>query len=129
MDSDWAGCADARWSSSGGLVQLGRLYVKYSFSTQAIIASSSGEAEYASLVKGAGILLVSRSMLVDIRLNSVPLELQSDSAAAIGVAARTGPGRSRHLQLHLWWMQEYVRSNTVCVIRSIGISECIRSPH
>ena len=52
-DSDWAGCRKTVKSTSGGVVLLGNHAVKSWSSTQAVIALSSGEAEYYGLVKGA----------------------------------------------------------------------------
>ena len=86
--------------------------IKHWSSTQATIALSSGEAEYASLVKGAGQLIGARSLMHDFGVFNVPLELHCDSAAAIGIASRSGLGKLRHLEVHLLWVQEHVRNGT-----------------
>ena len=112
VDSDWAGCLDTRRSTSGGLIQLGSHAIKQWSTTQATIALSSGEAEYASLVKGAGLLMGTKSLMQDMGVPDVQLELHCDSAAAIGIASRTGLGKLRHLQVHLLWVQEHVRRKT-----------------
>ena len=51
-DTDYAGCIETRKSSTGTIVTFGRHVLKASSATQAIIALSSGEAEYYGLVKG-----------------------------------------------------------------------------
>ena len=74
------------------------------------MALSSGEAEYASLVKAGSNLLGVRSMMSDLGIEDVPLHLHSDSAAAIGIASRTGLGKLRHLEVHLLWIQQHIRN-------------------
>ena len=54
-DTDFAGCAKTRKSTSGGVAMFGNHMVKSWCSTQAIVALSSGEAEYYGIVKGASI--------------------------------------------------------------------------
>ena len=54
-DSDHAGCHRTRKSTSGGVIMLGQHMIKSWSSTQSVIALSSGEAEYYSMVKGGSI--------------------------------------------------------------------------
>ena len=119
-DSDWAGCLDTRRSTSGGLVRLGKHEIKHWSTTQATIALSSAEAEYASLVKAASQLLGVRALLRDLGVEDAALELHCDSAAAIGIANRTGLGKLRHLQVHLLWVQEHVRNKTFTLSKVLG---------
>ena len=65
-DSDWAGYKFCRKSTSGGLVQLGMHCIRSWFSTQTVIALSSGEAEFYSIVKGASQSIGIQSMLGDL---------------------------------------------------------------
>ena len=46
VDSDWAGCRKSRKSTSGGIIYFGGVAVRGWSSNQAVIALSSGEAEY-----------------------------------------------------------------------------------
>eukprot|EP00974_Lingulodinium_polyedra_P082078 7946493-Lingulodinium_polyedra.AAC.1 len=48
-DSDWAGCARTRKSTSGGVVMRGRHLIKHWSGTQSTAALSSAEAELISL--------------------------------------------------------------------------------
>ena len=53
-DTDWAGCPKTRKSTSGGCVMLGCHAIKHWSSTQSSVALSSGEAEFAGVIRGAG---------------------------------------------------------------------------
>ena len=87
--------------------------VKTWSATQATVALSSGEAEYAADVKAASILLGFKSLLADLGIEPARSELYTDSSAALGVANRTGLGKLRHLAVHLLWLQEKVRSSEI----------------
>ena len=62
--------------------------------TQSVIATSSGEAEYYALVKMGSQLLGTRSMLADLGI-TIKLRIRTDASAAQGIAARRGLGTSR----------------------------------
>ena len=53
-DTDWAGCPKTRKNTSGGCVMLGRHAIKHWSSTQTSVALSSGEAEFAGVIRGSG---------------------------------------------------------------------------
>ena len=107
VDSDWAGCRRSRTSTSGGCIRLGNHVLRCWSSTQAVIALSSGEAEYYAMLKGASLGLGVRSMAGDI---GIPLgvKLVTDSSAAKGIAKRRGLGKVRHLDVCHLWLQEKV---------------------
>ena len=50
-DSDYAGCLRTRKSTSGGVIMIGNHWLKGWSTTQNVVALSSGEAEYYSMVK------------------------------------------------------------------------------
>ena len=52
-DSDWAGCAKTRRSTSSSYVMLGGHLFAESATTQNVVATSSGEAEFYALTKSA----------------------------------------------------------------------------
>ena len=112
VDTDWAGCSRTRKSTSGGCVMMGRHPVKTWSSTQATVALSSGEAEFTGVLKGSGIGLGYQSLLADCGM-TLPLRVWTDSSAAIGVCSRQGLGKLRHIDTHLLWIQQAVRSKRV----------------
>ena len=66
------------------MIQFGQHIIKSYSSTQALITSSSGEAEFYGLVKAGSISMVLKSMLSDFGL-TYGLELHIDASAAKGI--------------------------------------------
>ena len=111
-DTDWAGCPKTRKSTSGGCVMLGRHTCKHWSSTQQSISLSSGEAEFAGVIRGAGHGLGFQALLKDLSIE-IPLRVWTDSSAAIGICSRQGLGKLRHLDTHTLWIQQAVRTKRV----------------
>lgn len=65
-DSDWAGCRKSRRSTGGGMLVVGGGVVKSWTSTQARIATSSGEAEYYASTRAAAEGLGLQSLVADL---------------------------------------------------------------
>ena len=59
-------------------------------------------------------------MMRDLGVEEIPLQLHTDSAAAIGIASRTGLGKLRHLQVHLLWVQQHVRNKVFELLKVPG---------
>ena len=111
-DTDWAGCPLTRKSTSGGCVMMGKHAVKHWSSTQTSISLSSGEAEFAGVIRGAGQGLGYQALLKDVGVE-LPLRVWTDSSAALGICSRQGLGKLRHLDTHTLWIQQAVRSKRV----------------
>ena len=86
---------------------LGGHTVKHWSSTRASIALSSGEAEFAGVIRGAGQGLGYQALLADLGVQ-LPLRVWTDSSAAIGICSRQGLGKLRHLDTHTLWVQQAV---------------------
>ena len=114
VDSDFAGCKRTRKSTNGGALVHGSHCLKTWSSNQAVIALSSGEAEFYAMVKGASELLGMLSLAQDLR---VPLKghLHSDSSAAIGISSRRGLGKVKHMHTQYLWIQERIRAGDFSV--------------
>jgi len=119
VDSDYAGCKQTRRSTSGGVVRLGGHTIKTWSSTQAIVSLSSGEAEYYAMLKGGCVGLGVRSLAEDIGMQ-LDVRLQTDSAAAKGVANRMGLGKTRHIAVCFLWLQEQVRHGEILIEKIDG---------
>jgi hypothetical protein len=119
VDSDWAGCRKTRKSTSGGVLMLGTTAVRGWSTNQAVIALSSGEAEYYAALRGAISALGYQSMLRDIGMETT-VTLYSDSSAARGIIHRTGLGKLRHLETGYLWLQAAVAKKRLLVRKVNG---------
>ena len=79
--------------------------MKHWSSTQGTIATSSGEAEYYALVKGAAEGLAIQALGKDLGIE-MTLKLWVDSTAADSIVSRIGLGRVRHMEVKYLWAQE-----------------------
>ena len=104
-DSDWAADKVDRTSVSCVCISHGSHLIKFTVSTQGIIALSSGEAEFIASVKVSSTSLGTRSLAADLGLTVTP-RLRMDSTAALGIYGRRGIGNIRHLHTPLLWVQE-----------------------
>ena len=121
VDTDFAGCARTRKSTSGGALMLGSHLVKHWSTTQKTVTLSSGEAELGGVVKGVGEGLGLQALLTD--LGYTPeLEVHADSAAAIGICRRSGIGKVRHLAVGQLWVQERLREQAFRLYKVAGDS-------
>ena len=118
-DTDWAGCPRTRKSTSGGVVMLGQHTMKHWSSTQTSTALSSGEAEFAGVIRGSGQGLGYQALLEDLGIKA-PLRVWTDSSAAIGICSRQGLGKMRHLDTHTLWIQQAVRSKRIDLRKVLG---------
>ena len=106
-DSDWAGDEVERKSTSGVYLFHGRHLLRSSSSTQSVIATSVGEAEFYAFVRGCSIGLGAIAMSKDLG-RSFKLVIRTDSSAAKGIATRRGVGKVRHLHTPCLWVQQRV---------------------
>ena len=108
VDSDWAGDLLGSKSTTGVIVRRGKHLLRHVSCLQTLVASSSGDAEYYALIRGACTSLGTRSHYQDWMID-VPIQIYSDSSAARSVARRRGiGGRLRHLQTRHLWLQSRV---------------------
>ena len=117
-DSDFAGCINTRKSTSGGAIIFGSHCIQSWSSTQSVIALSSGEAEYYSLVNTASQSIGIRNMLLDIGFE-IRINLHTDSSTAKSISLRRGVGTIRHIETNQLWLQDKVKSGDI-KIRKVG---------
>ena len=117
--TDFAGCARTRKSTSGGVVQFGNHFVKSSSSTQGLGAMSSGKADCYGIVKGASMGLGIKIVLsvLGVAVNAI---IRMDASATKGIANRKGLGKVRHIQLNQLWIQDRVVKGEIIVLKVKG---------
>ncbi len=120
VDADWAGCKTTSRSTSGGAIKHGWHCIKTWSSTQATIASSSGESELYSLTKGASQAIGLIALASDLGI-SLEAKLHTDASATLGIVQRQGLGKLRHINVQYLWLQERVRNGEMSVKKVAGI--------
>ena len=114
VDTDWAGCFKTRRSTSGGAIMKGTHLLKHWSTTQQTVALSSGEAELKGIEKGAaeglGLQSVGRDLSIELGV-----DIYTDSSAAMGMVARKGMGRVRHVEVSELWILDAVKSKMLTV--------------
>ena len=108
-DTDWGTNKETRCSVACGIVKWGEAPMLGFVRSQKIQALSSGEAEFYGQGSVAVELLLLRRVLAWLMF-PVALRLCTDSTAALGIAARSGVGKVKHLQLRSLWLQRFTQS-------------------
>ena len=103
-DSDWAGCRRTSQSTSGGVITIGKHYIKSWSRTQKCVTLSSAEAELVALAKVSAEIKGIQSVMADWGMK-VEGEIYCDSSAALAMTQRRGVGKLRHIDVAMTWMQ------------------------
>ena len=98
---------------------LGTHCIKTWSTNQQVVATSSGEAEYYGMVKGASNGLGVQGMLRDSGI-TLGITLCTDSSAAKGIASRRGLGKVRHIELAELWLQDQVARGKIKIEKIRG---------
>jgi len=104
-DANWAGDKQTRKSTSGGSIMLNDHWLKSWSKSQSTVALSSAESELYACVKASSEGLGMISMLRDFGVE-VQGSIMSDASAALGIIARNGLGKMRHLDTNFLWIQQ-----------------------
>ena len=87
--------------------------------TQTVVALSSGEAELYALTKGAAQTLGLTALAKDLGCEARGT-LHSDANAALGIVAREGLGKLRHVRVQYLWIQDRVRGGDLQTVKVCG---------
>ena len=98
---------------------IGSHAIKTWSSTQDIIATSSGEAEYYALVKCGSQALGLRAMMQDLGMD-FRIHLKTDASAAQGIGMRRGLGKVRHLEVGQLWLQDLIHRGDIGIEKIDG---------
>jgi hypothetical protein len=89
--------------------------VKAWSTTQQVIALSSGEAEYYSMVRGGSMGLGIKAMSEDMGVSLGGVVVKTDASAAKGIASRKGLGKVRHIDVSQLWLQDRVSKGEIVI--------------
>ena len=88
-------------------------------STQQTVALSSGEAELKGIVKGVAEGIGMHNIAKDLSIY-YDVHLYTDSSVAMGMVARKGMGKVRHIEVSELWIQDAVRNKVLTVNKAKG---------
>ena len=123
-DSDWAACIKTRRSTSGIVLKVGGNTLGTWSKTQATVALSSGEAEFVALHQGLLEGLAMRSLMKELFGRDFKIILHTDSTAARAMAMRSGPGKVKHIDLKMMFIQELIAKKLVEVRKINTLVNC-----
>ena len=122
VDSDCAGCAVTRRSTSGGLLKLGMHTLKTWSSTQAVAAMSSAEAELYAMTEGATPGMGMKTMLSEMGIVLDIVHLYTDSSANKSFLSQRGLRKMRHIEVKKLCLQAAVKEAKVKLHKIAGES-------
>ena len=121
-DSDWAGNAIDRKSTTGFCIFVGGNLISWRSKKQHVVARSSAEAEYRAMASAACELIWLKSLLLDMGFSSsLPMTLFCDNQAAMHIAANpVFHERTKHIEVDCHFIRQQVQLQTIktCYIRS-----------
>ena len=92
---------------------FGQHPIKHWSTSQAVIALSSGEAEYYGCVKAGSVAIGIKSMLKDMGVTKDRIRIKTDASVAKSLAARRGLGGIKHIEVNQLWLQEKVNNGQI----------------
>ena len=114
-DTDWAADKVSRKSTSGGVMQVGRLKLVYFAGQQPIVAQPSCVAEVYGFGCPCMESLLVRRLLQEIGFIVKVIRKHCDNSAARAVAIRLGVRRLRRIDVKCFFIQQVVRGKDVVV--------------
>ena len=117
VDADHAGCIRSRKSTTGTALQLGKCTIRTTCKSQAVIALSSGEAEYYGLVSGlCQALGEQQSTLQDWGIK-VSIVGYMDATTGLSIGSRHGLGKVKHIDTVFLWAQDKILSGKAKLLK------------
>ena len=119
-DASWAS-GRGRKSTTAALIFFRGVLLLSMSRTQGRLALSSAEAELEAMVTGTQEAEFVTTLMteIDVTKPKPMIVLHGDSNAALGIAARIGLGRLKHVELRLLWLQDEVRAGAVRMVKEV----------
>ena len=120
VDSDWAGCATTRKSTTGFVIKYMGATIHFGSRTRSTIALSSAEAELYATNTGATEALDIQSFLTEAlnKKKKVNIRIYTDSSSGKSIAARIGSSKkAKHIELKHLFVQQLVLNDIVRIVK------------
>ncbi|PRQ34018.1 putative RNA-directed DNA polymerase [Rosa chinensis] len=114
-DSDWAGNAIDRKSTTGYCTFIGGNLVTWKSKKQTVVAHSSAEAEYRAMASITCELIWLKTLLGDLGIVcTMPISLHCDNQAAMHIAANpVFHERTKHIEVNCHFVRDQVQSKLI----------------
>eukprot|EP00438_Fugacium_kawagutii_P000632 Skav224354 [mRNA] locus=scaffold2411:362652:363395:- [translate_table: standard] len=122
VDSDWAGCASTRKSTSGFIIQFCGATIHFGSRTQSVVALSSAEAEFYAIGAGCQEALFIRNFIKEaFGYHKLNIRIHTDSSAGKSMASRQGVSKkAKHIELKFMFIQNLVQAGVVSIHKIPG---------
>ena len=117
-DSDWAGSIDDMKSTSGYVFTLGSGAICWNAKKQEVVAQSTADAEYISMVAAANQAIWLNKVLADLgQIQNSSTELYCDNKSAIAIAQNpVQHGRTKHINVKFHSLREAEKNQLIKII-------------
>ncbi|OLP78092.1 Retrovirus-related Pol polyprotein from transposon TNT 1-94 [Symbiodinium microadriaticum] len=105
---------------TGWLIFLNDCVIAWKSGRQSTITLSTAEAELTAMSEAVLALQSADAMVKDVLPQGQPLQIYSDSTAALAIANGSGSWRTRHLRLRSAWVAELVEKQAISIHHCIG---------
>lgn len=114
-DADWASDTLDRKSVSGFVFFVYGCPVSWGSRKQAVVATSSSEAEYIALSQAIAEVLWIRGVLIDLKITTAqsPVLMYEDNAGCIGMAKNAESKRSKHIDIKHHFIRDHITNGNV----------------
>ncbi len=117
-DSDWGGDILTRCSTSGGLIAWGSSTLGSWNKLQPVVALSTAEAEYYSMVGGVQRELAVQAMLTEINVKT-RLIVKTDSAAVKQSVENVGLLHEKHMNMRMLFLKDLQKTGCVEIVKNL----------